>query len=114
MTRLVALDIAANDAFVAHVIEIWASGAAVLPLDQRLSHADRSDLLQLLGAHEVIDSSGLTGLTHGRELEPGDALVIATSGSTGAPKEEQEQVEQVQQDIAGPLCFQGDRLAVGK
>ena len=86
MTRLVALDLAASDAFVTHVIDVWAAGAAVLPVDQRLSRTDKAALLELLGAHEVIDASGRTELATGRALEPGDALVIATSGSTGAPK----------------------------
>ncbi len=34
----------------------------------------------------VVDSSGRHALDHGRDVEPGDALVMATSGSTGAPK----------------------------
>lgn len=41
-------------------------------------------------------------------------LRVFVCSSTGAPKEDQEHVEHVSQDIAGPLCFQGDRLAVGK
>lgn len=86
MTRLVALDLAASDRFVTNLIDVWASGSAVLPLDQRLSHSDKTALLELLGAHEVIDASGRHVLTTGRHLEPDDALVIATSGSTGEPK----------------------------
>jgi len=86
VTRLVALDLAASDAFVTHLIDVWAAGAAVLPVDQRLSRADKAALLELLGAHQVVDASGRTELATGRALEPGDALVIATSGSTGAPK----------------------------
>ena len=57
MTRLVALDLAAGDSFVAHLIDVWGAGDAVLPIDQRLSHSDKFSLLQLLGAHEVIDPS---------------------------------------------------------
>ncbi len=34
----------------------------------------------------VVDASGRHTLDGGREVEPGDALVMATSGSTGSPK----------------------------
>ena len=40
-----------------------------------------------MGAGAVVDDSGTTvTLEDGRPVEPGDALVVATSGSTGIPK----------------------------
>jgi diaminopimelate decarboxylase len=41
-------------------------------------------------------------------------LRVFLCSSNGSPKESQEGVETVPQDIAGPLCFQGDRLAVNR
>jgi diaminopimelate decarboxylase len=41
-------------------------------------------------------------------------LRVYICDSSGTPKEMQEGVEGVPQDVAGPLCFQGDRLAVNK
>ncbi|MBU3688040.1 MAG: AMP-dependent synthetase [Acidimicrobiales bacterium mtb01] len=86
MTRLVALDLPGGESFVRHVVDIWSMGDAVLPIDQRLPPAAKTRLLELLGAHEVIDATGHASLATGRALESGDALVIATSGSTGDPK----------------------------
>ena len=39
-----------------------------------------------MGAGAVIDEHGETSLDDGWPVEPGDALVVATSGSTGVPK----------------------------
>jgi o-succinylbenzoate---CoA ligase len=71
MPRLVALG-AAGDDFVAALTAAWDAGNAVLPVDPRLPAPARDRLLERLGA--------------GDEVEPGDALVVATSGTTGEPK----------------------------
>ena len=50
----------------------WRAGDAVLPVDPRLPAPARDRLLDALGA--------------GEPVEPGDALVVATSGTTGEPR----------------------------
>ena len=71
MPRLVALS-AAGDDFIAGLTAAWAAGDAVLPVDPRLPADARELLLDRLGV--------------GEDVEPGDALVVATSGTTGEPK----------------------------
>lgn len=72
MARLVALDMAGGPDFVDELQRIWDDGDAAFPVDQRLPlDAKRS----LLAAMRV-----------GDDVEPGDAIVVATSGSTGTPK----------------------------
>ncbi len=70
--RLVALDLPAGPTFVDELRRIWAHGDAALPLDQRLPGAARAQLA--------------ADLRVGDAVEPGDALVVATSGSSGSPK----------------------------
>ncbi len=86
MPRLVALDLVAGPAFVDHMTRILDRGDAILPLDQRLSIADRRGLAQSLGASAVRTLDGEFSLEDGRDVEDGDAVVVATSGSTGTAK----------------------------
>lgn len=72
MSRLVAIDRPGGQEFVDELQRIWDAGDAAFPVDQRLPAATRRDL--------CVD------MRVGDEVEPGDALVVATSGSTGAPK----------------------------
>ena len=77
----------ASEAFVESVFSAWESGDAVFPVDQRLPRQSRQSIVAEMGAAKVIDASGdATTLRTARPIEPGDALVIATSGSTGEPK----------------------------
>lgn len=59
-------------AFVDELRRAWDAGDAVLPLDPRLPAPARD---RLLAAARI-----------GEPVEPGDALVVATSGTTGEPK----------------------------
>lgn len=64
----------------------WDDGDAVLPVDQRLPLPGRASLLAELRPSVVVDGSGPTPLDDGRPVAEGDALVMATSGTTGVPK----------------------------
>ena len=64
----------------------WDAGDAVLPVDQRLPAAAQEELVERMGASVVVDAAGRHRRRGGWEVEAGDALVMATSGSTGDPK----------------------------
>jgi o-succinylbenzoate---CoA ligase len=84
--RLVALDLPGGDGFVSALRRAWDAGDAVFPLDRRLPQPAQSELLARMGAGALITPDGETALPHGVPVEPGDALVVATSGSSGEPK----------------------------
>lgn len=72
MPRLVPLDATPAPAFVAGLRRIWDDGDAVLPVDPRLPRP----------AADAV----LAAMRVGEPVEPGDAVVVPTSGSTGEPK----------------------------
>jgi O-succinylbenzoic acid--CoA ligase len=71
MPRLVVLD-AVGDRFVEGLQRAWAAGDAVLPLDPRLPGPAQAAVRAAARPEEPV--------------EAGDALVLATSGTTGEPK----------------------------
>lgn len=86
MAQLVAIDLPGGQLFVETLQRIWDAGDAALPVDQRLPTAGKARLLDLLGPSEVVSANGRKTLTEGCPVEDGDALVVATSGTTGDPK----------------------------
>ncbi|MGV3759705.1 MAG: class I adenylate-forming enzyme family protein [Actinomycetota bacterium] len=72
MQRLVVLEAHGSDAFLADLRGAWDDGDAVLPLDPRLPKPAREAVLAAARPDEPV--------------EPGDALVMVTSGTTGEPK----------------------------
>lgn len=85
MPHLVAIDLPGGQGFVDALRREWDAGNAVLPLDRRLPPTMRTALLESLAPDRLFDSEGMHRLP-GRGVEEGDALVVATSGATGAPK----------------------------
>jgi O-succinylbenzoic acid--CoA ligase len=70
--RLVALDQPGGPGFVEELQRIWRAGDAAFPVDQRLPDHSKAAVC--------------VAMRVGEKVEPGDALVVATSGSTGSPK----------------------------
>lgn len=65
----------------------WDDGDAVLPLDPSAPRALTDALVAAMSPTRVIELDGAARSLHGgRPVEAGDALVVATSGTTGAPK----------------------------
>ncbi len=87
MPELVAIDLPGGQRF-ANVLEsVWDAGDAVAPIDPRLPARARHELVRALAPTRMISSDGdVTKMAGGRPVEEGDAVVIATSGSTGAPR----------------------------
>jgi len=85
-SQLVAIDLPGGERFVDELRRAWDRGDAVLPVDQRLPPPARSALLAAMAPGSIVHADGTETLAGGRPVEPGDALVVATSGSTGEPK----------------------------
>jgi O-succinylbenzoic acid--CoA ligase len=84
---LIALCLPGGPRFVDELRRAWDDGDAVLPLDPRLPTPALASLLDALRPSAVIDEHGTRRIRAGGEpVEDGDALVVATSGSTGHPK----------------------------
>ena len=87
MPELVALDLPGGPGFVDTLRAVWDTGDAAAPLDPRLPRAARDVVLAALRPSRVVASDGEHHvLAGGRPVEEGDALVVATSGSSGQPK----------------------------
>ena len=85
--RLVALDMPASVEFANHVRNAWNAGDAVFPIDQRLPQVAKDSLIKQFKPSVLIDGTGsIVTLANSEPTEEHDALVIATSGSTGNPK----------------------------
>lgn len=76
----------AGEEFVTELRRSWERGDAVLPLDSRLPSAARDRLLDALHPARVVELGASHRRTDGEPVEPGDALVVSTSGTTGQLK----------------------------
>lgn len=87
MSRLVALALRGGPAYVDAIKRVWDAGDAVAPLDHRLPGSEANKVMAALAPSAVIEDDGeIRSLDGGLPLEAGDAAVVATSGTTGAPK----------------------------
>ena len=85
--ELVALDLPGGIGFVDALQAIWDTGDAAAPLDPRLTPTARHVLLDALRPTRIVGSDGeQRALADGIGVEEGDALVVATSGTSGRPK----------------------------
>lgn len=86
VNELVCLDMPAGPEFVDHLRMAWDNGDAVCPLDQRLPDVAKKEVIASLQPTAIITADGNRTHLQGQPVETGDALVVATSGTTGAPK----------------------------
>ncbi len=62
--------------------DAWDRGEAVLPIDSRLPEPAKREVITAMAPARVFTSTGLVEI-EGRPVQPGDALVVATSGTSG-------------------------------
>jgi O-succinylbenzoic acid--CoA ligase len=107
--ELVALDLPGGVGFVDALQAIWDTGDAAAPLDPRLPPVARQMLLDALHPTRIVGSDGVQhALADGIGVDDGDALVVATSGTSGQPKG----VVLTHDAIAASAVATSDRLAV--
>lgn len=84
---VVAVDLPPGPAWLDVMSELWAEGAAILPLDQRLTDRDRRAIVDLARPASVVTADEEVLFADPEPLDPeGAGLVIATSGTTGRLK----------------------------
>src|SRR6266700_1960302 len=70
----------------AEIVRAWEAGHAVLPLDPASPAPELRWILDALRPTHLVDRDGLEALPGGEPVDDGVAAVVATSGTTGAPK----------------------------
>jgi O-succinylbenzoic acid--CoA ligase len=85
VAHLVAINLAGGENFVDALRRIWDAGDAAFPIDGRLPPAAREAVVDAIAPDRIIDQDGQRDLD-GRGVDDGDALVVATSGTTGSPR----------------------------
>ena len=86
MRRLVALDLPGGPPFVDALRRVWDDGDAAFVLDQRLPRPAAERTLRAMSPAVIRSDQGETTLDGAVPIEEDDALVIATSGTSGEPK----------------------------
>jgi o-succinylbenzoate---CoA ligase len=84
--ELVAIDLPPGPGWLELVRRLWLEGAPFLPLDHRLTEAERRAIVDRARPTSVLDRSGETLLADAAPVSPGIAVVMATSGVGGRPK----------------------------
>ncbi len=85
--ELLAVEVPPGPAWVGIVHRCWSEGVAFLPLDPRWTSAERRHVMDLAQPAAVLDAVGdVTVFGGAAPIAPGIALVIATSGTSAAPK----------------------------
>ncbi len=85
VNELVCLDMANSQMFVDRLSRAWDNDDAVVPLDQRLPLPARQQILNIVKPTIMATNDGDVRVD-GMPVEPGDAVVVATSGTSGTPK----------------------------
>lgn len=85
VNELVCLDMANSQLFVDRLSRAWDNDDAIFPLDQRLPLAARQRILNVVKPTIMATIDGDTRVD-GIPVEPGDAVVVATSGTSGVAK----------------------------
>lgn len=88
---LIAVRLPPGAAFVSALDRIWAAGDAILPLPWRAPDRTVQEIVRTLSPTALLQPDGggklvTQRLPHGTPVPQGTALVVVTSGSTGAPK----------------------------
>jgi len=83
---LVALTVPPGPCWPELVGRIWDAGAALLPVDHRMTGPEIADLLRRARPTLVVDGEGWHRQQGGVPVEPGVSLVIATSGTSATPR----------------------------
>jgi O-succinylbenzoic acid--CoA ligase len=65
---------------------VWGAGAALFPIDHRLPPAEVEELLRFARPTVLVDPEGGRRVANGVEAPEGDAVLIATSGTSGSVK----------------------------
>lgn len=85
VNELVCLDLPLGGAFVDRIRQAWDEGDAVFPLDRRLPRPAAKAVIDAVRPTVIVEGPG-ESRAGGEPVLDGDAVVVATSGSTGAPK----------------------------